>query len=111
MADEATVVGLAKGQWSSRCLNCGWTFNGPCRMVDMALRAHVAGTGHDANAWDQDKKLTLRLERDVLGRVVHRPDEPEPESTRRWTLGGRIEGVAPWAKNYTGPAFNDEDEP
>lgn len=105
MADEATVVGVARGAWASRCLNCDWEFSGPCRAVDMALRAHVAGSGHDANAWDQDKKLTLRLERDVLGRVVHRPDEPEPEATGRFTLN-----CAPWARGmYNRPAFDGDD--
>jgi hypothetical protein len=71
----------------------------------MAVRTHVARSGHDANAWDQDKKLTLRLERDVLGRVLHRPDEPDPESTGRFTLNG-----ACWAEGFINQPVFDEDE-
>lgn len=106
MSDEATVVGVARGHWTSRCLRCEWTYSGPCRQVDMALRAHVAGCGGDGNAWDQGKNLVLMLERDVLGRVVRRPEgEETPETTGRYTLNG-----APWAKgHYNRPAFDGDD--
>jgi hypothetical protein len=89
MADEAKVVGISKGFWRAGCLNCDWRYNGICREVDMAMRGHVSVSGHDANAWNEDKKLMLRLERDVMGRVVHRPDAPEPIGSG-WTLNGAM---------------------
>ena len=100
MADEATVVGVARGTWKARCLCCPWDYADACRAVDMAVKTHVSCTGHDANAWDSAGTLVLRLERDVLGRVVPRPDEPEPEATGRFTLNG-----AP----YNRPAFDVDD--
>ena len=71
MADEAAVVGVAKVTWAAACSRCEWLYTGINRQVDMAARAHCAGCGGDVVAMSvPGKEVVLRLERDVLGRVV-----------------------------------------
>jgi hypothetical protein len=75
MADEAAVVGKGRAFWSAACSRCAWTYRGPSREVDMAARGHCRNCGGDVIALvigkDRDSSpVVLRLERDVLGRVV-----------------------------------------
>jgi len=72
MADEAKVVGVARGVWAAACSRCNWIY-GPaqCREVDMAMRGHCRSCGGDVVGMSvPGREVKLRLERDTNGEVV-----------------------------------------
>lgn len=75
MADEAAVVGVARGLRSAACSRCDWTYTAQAREADMAARGHCSVCGGDVvvlriGKSRADSEVETRLERDVLGRVV-----------------------------------------
>jgi len=71
VADEARVVGVARGYWAAACSRCDWVYQGRCIEVDSVARGHCRDCGGDVVAMtNPGREVTLRLERDVAGRVV-----------------------------------------
>jgi hypothetical protein len=71
VADEATVVGTGRAYWAAAFSRCDWIYPGKSREVDMAARGHCRVCGGDVVAMTTPgKEVVLRLERDVLGRVI-----------------------------------------
>lgn len=115
MADEATVVGKGQGYWASACSRCSWTYTGQCREVDSAARTHCAGCGGDVVAMtNPGKDVVLRLERDVLGRVVAgsptteldaEPELVDPQEAMR-AYGDRIQRPEYW-RGRVGSGYED----
>ena len=92
MADEATVVGIARGTyWLAGCARCGWEYRDRNRAVIMAAQAHCQGCGGDVTVRRPSKDVPgamvveLELERDVRGRVVNAP-EAAPRTHAEQTL-------------------------
>jgi len=109
MADEAKIVGIARGMSSAACSRCDWTYTGQAREVDMSARGHCFVCGGDVVAMRigktrEDSEVVLRVERDVLGRVV--PGYPPEAINATVEAEARRERLR--RSSYNQPYFNEE---
>jgi hypothetical protein len=104
VADEATVVGIARGYWAAACSRCDWIYKGQCREVDAAARSHCGGCGGDVVAMtNPGRDVTLRLERNVQGHVV--PGSPTTELNAEPELISTEQAMREYGEQLSRPGY------